>query len=225
MPDKPAEGFAAAIVQISDHAERIAVLDGREADHYRDIAARLRDLAKEATAITTRVDGINGTVAGHAEVLASLDGLDQQVAALADQIAEIAPDEDDAEPSVRIYRPIPPPRWWSLTADERAAAVARLRAWVEQIYLPGYGRIAAMLAPCWDQHPLCLFMLDWLSELWSLLYLTPRRTSASLAAQGEWQTRLLPAAAEQMYMETSDCDHSPAARRRQPSMAAHINRP
>ena len=81
-----------------------------------------------------------------------------------------------------------------------------------------------MLAPCWEQHPLCLYMLDWLSEMWSVLYLTPRRTGGSLAAQGEWQTRLLPAAVEQMYMETSDCEHSPGSHRRQPSMAARINR-
>jgi hypothetical protein len=68
-------------------------------------------------------------------------------------------------------------------------------------------------------------MLDWLSELWSVLYLTPRRTGGSLGAQGEWQTRLLPAAAEQMLMETSDCEHAAGSSRRPPSIASRLNRP
>jgi hypothetical protein len=32
-----------------------------------------------------------------------------------------------------------------------------------------------------------------------------------LASQAEWQTRLLPALAEQMYLETSRCQHAQAA--------------
>ena len=58
---------------------------------------------------------------------------------------------------------------------ERDEALSRLRAWVEQIYRPGYGHLAATRGPCWDQHPLCLYRLDWLMELWSALYLTPER--------------------------------------------------
>jgi hypothetical protein len=223
MPDNLGEGFAAALVQISAHAERIAVLDTREADHYREIATRLRTLASEAAAMNTRIDGIGGTVAGQAAILAGLDGLDEQVAALADRIAEISP-VDEEEADTRIYRPIPPPRWWNLTGQEREDAVARLRAWVEQIFRPSYGRLAAMLAPCWDQHPLCLFMLDWLSEMWSILYLTPHRTGGSLAAQGEWQTRLLPAATEQMYMETSDCEHARRPAPANSTVASRVNR-
>ena len=91
----------------------------------------------------------------------------------------------------------------------------RLRAWVEQIYLPGYGHLAAALPPCWEHHLLCLYTLDWLSELWSALYLDTRpRHAARLAAQAEWQTRLLPAAADQMA-STHRCQHgcrTPAAR-------------
>jgi hypothetical protein len=75
-----------------------------------------------------------------------------------------------------------------------------------------------MLPACWESHPLCLYILDWLSELWSVLYLNPGRGGDTLAAQGEWQTRLLPAAAEQMASEASGCDHSPA--RRQPAPGA-----
>ena len=60
------------------------------------------------------------------------------------------------------------------------------------------------LGPCWEQqHPLCLYGLDWLMELWSILHLTSTRGTPVLASQAEWQTRLLPALAEQMYIETS----------------------
>jgi hypothetical protein len=224
MAENPAEGLVAALVQISAHAERIAVLDAREAGHYREIAARLRELASEAAALSTRIDDLGGTVSDQAAILASLDGLDEQVAVLAGQIAENAPG-DDAGDGTAIYRPIPPPRWWNLTGDEREAAIARLRAWVEQIFRPSYGRLSAMLAPCWEQHPLCVFMLDWPSELWSVLYLTPRRTGGSLGAQGEWQTRLLPAAAEQMYAETSGCEHVAGSHGHGPSITTRLNRP
>jgi hypothetical protein len=45
-------------------------------------------------------------------------------------------------------------------------------------------------------------------ELWSVLYLTPERQAPALASQAEWQTRLLPALAEQLYLETTRCQHS-----------------
>ena len=62
------------------------------------------------------------------------------------------------------YKPIPAPRWWQLRAASAADAVARLRAWVETVYRPGYGHLAAKLGPCWQQHDLCLYHLDWLSR-------------------------------------------------------------
>ena len=71
------------------------------------------------------------------------------------------------------YRPGPAPAWWKLAADDRQEPVARLRAWVEQVYRPGYGHLAATLGPCWDAHDLCLYGLDILAELWSVLYLQP----------------------------------------------------
>jgi hypothetical protein len=87
----------------------------------------------------------------------------------------------------------------------REAAVLRLRAWVEQVCQPGYGHLAATLPPCWEHHPLCLYTLDWLSELWSALYLEPTRTGGTLAAQAEWQTRLLQTAISQMSADARNC--------------------
>ncbi len=91
-----------------------------------------------------------------------------------------------------------------------AETAGKLRAWVEDVYRPGYGHLAGSLGDCWDQHPLCLYILDWLSELWSVLYLAPARTPATLAGQAEWNTRLLPAAAEQLARETRGCAHASA---------------
>src|SRR5260221_3734776 len=61
----------------------------------------------------------------------------------------------DTRPSAGGYRPIPAPRWWQLTGSERAAAIARLRAWVETVFRPGYAHLAAQVGPCWEQHDLC----------------------------------------------------------------------
>jgi hypothetical protein len=203
--------LAAALIQISSHAERISGLDTREAGHYQEIAERLRELAAEVGTLSTQIDGVGGTLAQQAAIITSLDGLDRQVAELAAQIAEFA-DEDGGEQKGTRYQPVPAPRWWKLAGPEREAALDRLRAWVDQIYLPGYGQLAAALPPCWEQHQLCLYMLDWLSELWSVLYLSSNRTSGTLAAQGEWQTRLLPAAADQMAHEAEGCTHSRSRR-------------
>jgi hypothetical protein len=210
------DGLAAALIQISAHAERISGLDAREASHYQQIAERLRELAAEAASASTRIDGIGGTLTRQAAIIDALDGLDGQVAALARQLADLTDDDEDDESDAPSYRPIPQPRWWKLSAVVRVEAAGRLRAWVDQVYRPGYGKLAATLPPCWEHHPLCLYILDWLSELWSVLYLAPRRNGGTLAAQGEWQTRLLPAAAEQMAYETTGCPHIPGTGHPQP---------
>jgi hypothetical protein len=115
-----------------------------------------------------------------------------------------------------MYQPADSPRFWKLDGPAREDAIARLRAWVEQVYRPGYGHLAGVLGGCWEQHPLCLYTLDWLSELWSVLYLQPGRNTGTLAGQAEWQTRLLTAAAEQMTRETSRCQHA-ASRNSRPA--------
>lgn len=72
----------------------------------------------------------------HATVINALDGLDRQVASLADRLAELTDGHSEA-PS---YQPTPAPRWWRMTETERQNDVDRLRAWIEQVYHPGYGR-------------------------------------------------------------------------------------
>jgi hypothetical protein len=105
------------------------------------------------------------------------------------------------------YQPGDPPPWWKLPADARQEPIARLRAWVEQVYQPGYGHLAAALGPCWASHDLCLYGLDILSTLWSVLYLQPGRDPGTVSAQAEFQARILPALAGQLHLETTRCGH------------------
>jgi hypothetical protein len=114
------------------------------------------------------------------------------------------PGWDDLGDAPRIPAPR---RWHKLAGQDRDDAIAELRSWTEQVYRPGYGHLAATLAPCWDQHPLCLYALDIATELWSVLYLTGIRPAAVLSAQAEYQVRVLPALADQMAAETSRCRH------------------
>jgi hypothetical protein len=76
------------------------------------------------------------------------------------------------------------------------------------VYQPGYGHLAASLGPCWEEHDLCLYGLDILAQLWSALYLQPRRSTALLSAQAEYQARILPALAAQLMTETTRCSHA-----------------
>lgn len=183
-----ANPIIAALDQLAAHAEQIAQLDARE--------------GADSAAISQQI----------AELVAHLRELDGQVAALAGRVGQNAPDGgNDDSPG---HAPVPVPRWWKLSGQGREEAISRLRAWVEQVYRPGYGQLAATLGPCWEQHTLCLYGLDILAELWSVLHLGDERTPAVLAAQAEYQARILPALAEQMMTETTRCSH---ARTRQPA--------
>ena len=204
---------AATLIQIAAHAEQIAGLDARETAHHDNAARQIEHLTVQAEAASGRIDALTIILGRHAALVNSLDGLDGQVAALASQLAELTGRDDEDRES---YQPGPSPRWWQPGGAEREAAAGRLRAWVEQVYQPGYGHLAAALPPCWELHPLCLYTLDWLSELWAALYLDPQRAASTLAGQAEWQTRLLPAAAAQMARDTAGCRHGPGSPQRDP---------
>jgi hypothetical protein len=183
-----ADALDAALRQLAEHGERLAALDQREARHARAAGERLAELA-------TLVAGLGEAVRGQASVLTRVQALDEQVAYLSAQLTGTHPGDGDGEGEGRQYRPGPAPRWWKLAGHEREQAAGRLAGWVEQVYRPGYGQLAAALGPCWAAHPLCLYALDIAAELWSVLYLQPARTPAVLSAQAEYQARILPALA------------------------------
>jgi hypothetical protein len=197
----PPDPLAAALDQLAAHHERIAQLEEREAGHFAGLSGQHSEIAGLVT-------GIGAMVKDHTAALAGLESLDCQVADMAAEIAGNAA----ADGNLDGYRPGPAPKWWKLTGQARQDAIARLRAWVEQVYRPGYGQFAAALGPCWEAHDLCLYALDIAAELWSVLYLHDTRTPALLSAQAEYQTRILPALAEQLLTETSRCGHAQARR-------------
>jgi len=182
--------ITAALQQLADHHEQITQLDARETDHFTTLTSRLSEL-------TDLITGIGHSLEDDTTVLARFEALDQQVTDLAAQLA----------PDLGGYHPDPAPPWWKLPAAERQVPIARLHAWVEQIYRPGYGHLAATIGPCWPSHDLCLYGLDILSGLWSVLYLQPSRTAKVLSTQAEYQARILPALAAQLMTETSSCGH------------------
>jgi hypothetical protein len=182
--------ITAALQELAAQHERITQLDDRETDRFTALSERLAEL-------TDLITGIGHTLEDDGTVLARFEALDRQVADLA---ARLAPD-------LGGYHPDPAPAWWKLPAAERREPIARLRDWVEQVYRPGYGHLAVTIGPCWPSHDLCLYGLDILSGLWSVLYLQPERTARLLSAQAEYQARILPALAAQLVTETSTCVH------------------
>jgi hypothetical protein len=179
--------------QLAAHAEQLTRLETRETDHHAAVSAHLAELTGQTAALGRAVEE-------HAAALALLTAPGQP-----------GPDGDG-------YHPDPAPAWWKLAAADRQEPIARLRAWVEQVYRPGYGHLAAGLGPCWPSHDLCLYGLDIASELWSVLYLQPARSPALVSAQAEYQARILPALAGQLRIETNTCGHprNPASAGGQP---------
>jgi len=195
-----ADPLTAVLDQLAACREQLTQLDDREDAHFTAVGERL-------TQLTALITTTGRTLADDTAALARLEALDRQVTELAAQLA--GPDEDGKE----RHQPDPPPPWWTLTAAERQQPVTRLRAWVEDVYRPGYGHLAAALSPCWEQHDLCLYGLDIASQLWQALYLQPARSTSLLSAQAEYQARILPALAAQLMTETTGCAHA----RRQPA--------
>lgn len=141
---------------------------------------------------------------GLAAVLLQLAELSARVQVLEDALA--------GRPDLAGYTPVPAPRWWALEGEERDQAIERIAAWVDRVYVPCYGHLARKLPACWANHPLCLFVLDWLSELHAVLYIRERRSPSTLAGQAEWHIRHLTAAADLMRAEAMACEHARAAR-------------
>jgi hypothetical protein len=184
--------LAAVLDQLAACREQGVGLDAREAAHHAEVSGQLSQLAAMVTTI-------GRTLAEDTAALARLDALDRQVTELTRLRGE-----DNGEG----YRPRPAPAWWKLTSDERHGSLAELRDWVEHVYRPGYGHLAAALGPCWPEHDLCLYGLDVASQLWCALYLQAERSTGLLSAQAEYQARILPAIAAQLAAETSRCAHA-----------------
>jgi hypothetical protein len=181
--------------QLAAYQEQISGLDAREARHFASLSEQLTRLASLIAAAGQALRDDTGA-------LSRIEALEHKVTELAATLT--GPVGDDGR------QPAPAPAWWKLTGTERREAAAPLRAWVTQVYRPGYGHLAVTLGPCWEAHDLCLYGLDILAQLWSALYLQPGRSTGLLSAQAEYQARMLPAIAAQLAAETAGCRHDPA---------------
>jgi hypothetical protein len=185
--------FTAALDQLAACREQLTGLDAREARHFASVVEQLTQVAGLLTTL-------GRALADDTTALVRIEALEHKVDDLAASLAD----------NLGRYQPTSAPAWCSLTGTERQEATAPLRAWVTQVYRPGYGHLAATLGPCWEAHDLCLYGLDILAQLWQVLYLQPDRSSGLLSAQAEYQARILPAIAAQMMAETTSCGHDQA---------------
>jgi hypothetical protein len=215
QPGGPPDGvMAAAVLKLTDLAARVEQVEQSAAQRIGELAAsctealaQVASLREEAGTLGGRADGIEARLAEVGALLARMSGqIDGLTAAGRDQPGE----------SAAAYRVHPAPPWWQPRDDRCADTTARLRDWVEEVYRPVFGYLGAMLADCWDRHPLCLSCLDVLHEAWCLLYIPPRDPKM-VFAQLDWLTRPLLQAAEVMARETGGCR---AGGHREPGQAA-----
>jgi hypothetical protein len=166
---------------------------------YRDLEDRSGKTTRILETIKGNLDGIRDTLDNHGEVLAQVPELVSAVTELSALLPQHLPDD--------VYEPLDTVRWWTFGPDdeERTEALDRIRDWVNDIWLKQYGYLSASLGECWQEHPLVLTELDWLSELWSFLYISSPRTSRDLSAQAEFNVRIVPQVAEILAKETGTC--------------------
>ena len=174
-----------------------------------NVVLQLTETTEKLAALERLVTTLGADIRQQADRTARLQVLEDALATLNARVADVLPDEQGAS---RVYAPRPAPRWWNLHGEAREAEIGRLRGFVEHVYRPGFGHLAARLRPCWESHDLCLYCLDIAAELHAVLYLQSRRTVSLLNGQAEYATRVLPALADLMTAETrSGCQHPATA--------------
>jgi len=177
--------------------------------------AILDQLAAHAAQLAGLAAAREDDAARLASLTALTAGLHARAGALTSRLDDLACADDGAD---QPGDPAPSRRWHQLAGPDRDHAIAVLREWVEEVFRPGYGHLAAGLGPCWDRHGLCLHALDILAGLWHVLYAPGRRTPGTLTAQAEYQARILPVLVAQAAAETTRCHgrHAPARPRTAP---------
>ena len=169
------------------------------------LVLQLTETAEKLAGLERLVAELGTDIRKQAVRTARLQAVEEALTSLTVRVSEVLPDDQG---SPRLYAPRPAPRWWNLSGQARDAEMGRLRGFVEHVYRPGFGHLAARLRPCWESHDLCLYCLDIAAELHAVLYLQSRRTVPLLNGQAEYATRVLPALADLMSVETrSGCEH------------------
>src|SRR5258706_14084832 len=100
-----------ALLRITELAEKLGALDSREGEHFGQLTEKLGELAGA-------VRGTDARLGRQAQILAAMDGLDQQVIELARHVAALSENQgagaDGGEDGPEPCRPSPSARWWEL---------------------------------------------------------------------------------------------------------------
>ena len=153
-----------------------------EGDALIGLERQLEDLAAEVRGWTADLKGVPAAV-----VLAhKLSG------EMSDVLARLSLLEDGAaaEPQTREPRLefAPQMRWHELDEAGRDQAVTRIRQWVDTVYRQQFPR-AGDIAPCWQEHPVCVVLLDVLSQMHAALYHGTNRSWGLVHNQAEMYVR------------------------------------
>ncbi len=210
----PDDGVVAAVLKLTDLAARVERVEHSAAQRIGELAASCAEALAQVASLREEAGRLGGRADGVEHKLAEVGALLARMSAQIDGLTAAARDAEDETGTG--YRVNPAAPWWTPGDDRCAEATERLRDWVDEVYRPVFGYLGAMLAGCWDRHPLCLAYLDVPHEAWCLLYL-PGRDPKTVFAQLDWLTRPLLQAAEAMAIETRPCrerghpDPGPAA--------------
>jgi hypothetical protein len=77
--DETGPVLTAVLLQLTQQAERLATIDQREADRYRNISTQLTKFADQLASSAEHVGRLQAASVRHAAILDALDGLDQHV--------------------------------------------------------------------------------------------------------------------------------------------------
>jgi hypothetical protein len=99
------------------------------------------------------------------------------------------------------------PYWLGLSEDERAAALAQLRAWVEQVGLAQYCDYFAKIPPCWPSHPAAVIELSTVMTEWVRIYGDPenRPLADALMFHDRWLPGVLNRLLQSVRCSTMGC--------------------
>jgi hypothetical protein len=183
----------------------LALIQAKQGQDIATQGQRLTALERQIKEIVTGLQAVQGTLHDQAAVLGRHEDAGKVLAALVARFGKLFPPGDND--GTEFYNPACNPRWWELEGDKREEHVDRIREWVDKIYRPTFETIAARLPQCWEEHPLCLTVLDVMAELHKVLYLQPVRTTGSLSGQAELLSRLMPTLAKLMTDECKGCQH------------------
>ena len=148
-----------------------------EPDPIAALAAQLEQLRGELS----RYEGKTGQLA------ARLDKDSGQVVMLRLEIKHLG-EKIEAAIARRDAEEPQAPYWLGLSKEDRAAAVAQLRAWVEQVGLVQYREYFAKLPPCWPSHPAAVIELSTVMTEWIRIYDDPasRPLQDALVFNDKW---------------------------------------